>query len=370
MRLLFTGGGTAGHVSPAIAIAECAKKSFGIKDIAFVGRLGGDENKAIIKNNYKLYEIEISGFMRKISLENIKRILKIAKALKEARKIITEFKPDAVIGTGGYVSWPIIKAAQKAKIPTFIHESNAYPGLVTRLVSKKCDKVFLNLEKAREYLKRQDNVKVVGNPVEARFYTTERRRARMALGIRKDELLIVSYAGSGGAERMNQVIFEFMNEYSSKNPKIKHVHATGRRYYENFSKKFEAIKNEKNTLSLLPYIENLHLMLNASDLVIARCGAMTLTELSASNAASILIPSPNVTGNHQYKNAKALEEKFAAKIIEEKNLSVDTLVKEVDFLIKNPAERKAISNNILKEFRKDAEKEILKEVIKSAPQFR
>ncbi len=368
MRLLFTGGGTSGHVSPAIAIAEYAKKSFGINDVAFVGRRGGDENNAITKRNYKLYQIEISGFERKISFENVKRFLKLSRALKEARKIIAEFHPDAVIGTGGYVSWPVIKAAQKAKIPTFIHESNAYPGLVTRLVSKKCDKVFLNIEKSREYLKRQDNVKIVGNPVEARFYNTEKSRARMALGIKKDEFLIVSYAGSGGAERMNEVILEFMNEYSSKNPKIKHVHATGRRYYKKFAEKSEAFKKEKERLTLLPYIEDLHLMLNASDLVIARCGAMTLTELSASKAASILIPSPNVAGNHQYKNAKALEEKSAAKIIEEKDLSVKTLIKESDTLIKNFKVRQILSRNIAKEFKKDSEKEILEEVLKTALQ--
>ena len=366
MKLLFTGGGTAGHVSPAIAIAEYAKKNFGINDFAFVGRLGGDENTAIIKRNYRLYEIEISGFLRKISFENFKRIIKLSRALKEAKKIIADFHPDAVIGTGGYVSWPVIRAAQKAKIPTFIHESNAFPGLVTRLVSKKCDKVFLNVDKAREHLKRQDNVKIVGNPVEARFYSTDRGRARKMLGIKKDEFLIVSYAGSGGAEKMNKIILELIKTYSSKNPKIRHIHATGKKYYERIIKSADYFKKEKNGISLLPYIDDLHIALNASDVVITRCGAMTLTEISASKAAAILIPSPNVTGNHQYKNAKALEEKNAAKIIEEKELSVETLIKETDSLIKNPEEREILSKNVSKEFKKDTEKEILKEILSSA----
>ena len=366
MRILFCGGGTGGHVSPAIAIAEAAKGKFGINEFAFVGRRGGDENKAITKKAYKLYEIEISGFVRKISFENIKRLLKISHALKEAKEIITQFKPDAVIGTGGYVSWPVIKAAQKMKIPTYIHESNAFPGLVTRLLSKKCDKVFLNVKEAKENLKRQDNVKVVGNPVEERFYNTDRRRAREALGLKKDEFLICSYGGSGGAEKMNEIILGFIKEYSSKNPKIKHIHASGKRYYGKIKETSPELINGKRGVFIRPYIDDLHIALNAADIVIARCGAMTLSEISASKAAAILIPSPNVTNNHQYVNAKALADKNAAKIIEEKDLSVKALIETVDFFVKNPKEREILSNNIGAQFHKHAEEEMLKTILESA----
>lgn len=366
MRLLFTGGGTGGHVSPAIAIAEYARKNFDIEDVAFVGRRGGDENAAITKRGYQLYEIEISGFMRKISFENIKKLLKLSRALKDARKIIREFRPNAVIGTGGYVSWPVLRAAQKAKIPTFIHESNAYPGLVTRLVSKKCEKVFLNSPNALEYLKRKDNVMLVGNPVEARFYNTERESARKTLGIKRGELLIVSYAGSGGAKKINAVILEFIKSYSSKIGKIRHIHASGKKYFKEFTEALPDFKCGKNGIAIVPYVEDLHIALNAADVVIARCGAMTLSEISASRAAAILIPSPNVADNHQYKNAKALLDVNAARLIEEKDLSSEALVKEVDFLLKNPDERKKLSANAGKAFIRNAEEKILKAVFQSA----
>jgi UDP-N-acetylglucosamine--N-acetylmuramyl-(pentapeptide) pyrophosphoryl-undecaprenol N-acetylglucosamine transferase len=366
MRLLFTGGGTAGHVSPAIAIAEYVKKNSRADEIAFVGRLGGDENRAILKRGYKLYEIDISGFLRRLSFENLKRIIKLSHALREAKKIIKEFHPDAVIATGGYVSWPVIKMAQKRKIPTYIHESNAYPGLVTRLVAKKCDKVFLNTDAAQKYLRRQDNVLVVGNPVESRFYETERQKARTVLRIKRDEFLIVSYAGSGGAEKINETISEFIKGYSAKNPKIKHIHATGKKYYDEFIESYKDGESSENGITVLPYIDDLHIALAASDIVISRSGAMTLTELSASKSAAILIPSPNVAGNHQYKNAKALEDKGAAKIIEEKDLTKEILANEIEKMINNPKEREKLSKNVSKEFKRDAETEILKEVFQSA----
>jgi UDP-N-acetylglucosamine--N-acetylmuramyl-(pentapeptide) pyrophosphoryl-undecaprenol N-acetylglucosamine transferase len=284
--------------------------------------------------------------------------------MREAKKIIADFKPDAVIGTGGYVSFPVIKAAQKLRIPTYIHESNSYPGLVTRLVAKKCDAVFLNTEAACQYLKRQDNVKNVGNPVEARFLSTDKKRARARLGIKKDEFLIVSYAGSGGAKKMNEVILDFIKCFSSKKAKIKHIHATGKKYYDEFIKSYK--DGESSGITVIPYIDDLHIALAASDIVISRSGAMTLTELSASKAVAILIPSPNVAGNHQYKNAKALEDKGAAKIIEEKDLTKEILAYEIEKMINNPKEREKLSKNVSKEFKRDAETEILKEVFQSA----
>ena len=366
MRILFCGGGTGGHVSPAIAIAEYAKKEHGICDFAFVGRKSGDENKSITKRGYKLYEIEISGFLRKFSFENVKRAIKLSRAFKKAREIISEFRPDVVIATGGYVSFPVIKLAQKMKIPTFIHESNAFPGLVTRLVSKKCDKVFLNVKEAGEHLKRQDNIKLVGNPVEARFFKTERTAARAALKLRRNDFLIVSYGGSGGAEKMNEVILEFIKEYSSKNPKIKHIHATGKRYFGKIKEAMPEYLDGTVGVIIKPYIDDLHAVLAASDLVIARCGAMTLTELAASGAAAILIPSPNVTNNHQYVNAKTLADKNAARLLCEKDLSVETLTRMADALYKNPEEREALRINLKKDFKANAEEEILKEILKSA----
>jgi len=366
MKILFCGGGTVGHISPAIAIAEHAKRKYGISDFAFVGRLGGYENRPILKKGYRLYEIEISGFERKLSLENLKRLFKLSCAMRQAKKIIEEYKPDVVIGTGGYVTWPIIRYAKRKKIPCFIHESNAYPGLVTRMLSKKCDKVFLNLEEAKYHLKKQDNVITVGNPVEERFYKTDRKRARSELGVRGDEILICSYGGSGGAEKMNEVIVDFIKDYSTKKAKLKHIHASGKKYFSKIQESAPELLDEKHGIAIRAYIDNLHTVLNASDIVIARCGAMTISELSACGSVAILIPSPNVTNNHQYKNAKLLSDKSAAIMIEEKNLNKDILISTVDDLIKSPEKRKTLSANIKREFKENSEDIIMVEVLKSA----
>lgn len=366
MRILFSGGGTTGHVTPAIAIAEYAKKKYGAVEIGFVGRMGGKENDAVKASGYKLYEIEISGLTRKISLENAKVFRKLVRAYRESKKIIKEFLPDIVIGTGGYVCLPVLKAAQKMKIPTFIHESNAYPGLVTRLVSGRCKRVFLNVKEAKEHLRKKSNVIVVGNPVDERFYKTDKRRARAKLGIKKDEFFICSVGGSGGAEKINSVMLEVMEEFSKNNKTIKHIHGTGYKYFEDIKKSHPELCEGKNGVYILPYLSDLYLYMNAADVVISRSGAMTLSELAASATASILIPSPNVTNNHQYENAKRLHEKKAAILIEEKDLTKDKVISELTALINGRDLKETLSSNINCEFSGLAEEKILSEIFNSA----
>ncbi len=363
MRYLFCGGGTAGHISPAIALAEYIKKKDKNASIAFVGRLDGRENDAIKKEGYLLYEIEIYGFIRKISLENIKNIFRLRKALKKSKQIIKDFTPDIVIGTGGYVSWPVINAAHMLKIPTIIHESNSYPGLVTRMLSKKADRILLCFESANTRLKSRDNVKIVGNPVKSAFYTTPRESSRRKYRLFKNDILISSVGGSGGALRLNAVIADFMESFSLRNENIKHIHSTGRRYYNEVIKEHPELKKESRGVCLKPYINDMPCLLKASDIVISRSGAMTLAELAVAGAVPILIPSPNVTDNHQYYNAKYLQDRGCAVVIEERELSLERLMKEVRGLIDNPKRLNEMRRNLLHAFPKKPEETIYKEIL-------
>ncbi len=325
MRVLLCGGGTAGHVMPAIAIAEIIEKSFKNSTIAFAGRQGGDENKAYKDTGHKLYTVEISGLSRKLSASNIKSFFKIIKSGRKARDVIRDFQPDVIIGTGGYVCYPFIRQGQRLNIKTVIHESNVYPGLVTRLLGKRCDVLLLNLEGTRQYLRKTSNTEVVGNPIRSGFASLNKSEARRRLGIGNEEMLIVSFGGSLGADKLNEAVIGLIEKYTSKNKKIRHIHSTGKTHYEKIKEKHTELFSLGAKIQILPYIDNMPLLLTAADLAITRSGAMTISELCRSGTPSILIPSPNVTANHQYVNASYMKDIGAAEIIEEKDLDCDTL---------------------------------------------
>lgn len=357
MRLLLCGGGTAGHVNPAIAVAEELKSRNKEAEILFIGREGGRENELITGAGFNLKTLKIEGIRRSLSTDNIRRVITALKAKEKAEKIIKDFAPDVVLGTGGYVCWPVITAADKLDIPTALHESNVSPGLTTRLVSNKCDMIFLNNEKTKEYLSKKTKTRVVGNPLKKDFERVDRESARRKMGIKNDEIFILSFGGSIGAKKLNETIVEVMEKHSSKTEKIKHLHATGKRYYNQAEKKY--MDRPHGGCRIVPYINNMAASLSAADIVICRCGAMTLSELSAIGVASILIPSPNVSANHQYKNGIPLFETGAADLIEEKNLTSELLTERILFLENNKIERKNRAKNIKAFFKPNAAKEIV-----------
>lgn len=344
MRLLICGGGTAGHIIPGLAVAEELKRKDMSAEILFIGREGGLENEHVIKSGFSQKTLRVYGLKRSISLDNITRMKEAFKARKEAVKLIKEFRPDVILGTGGYVCWPVITAGKKLKIPTAIHESNVYPGLTTRLLSGKCDKVFLNREETKKYLKAKVKTVTVGNPIRNDFRKISRKQAREKMGVRENEVFIVSFGGSIGAEVMNRVVIDTMLEYSSKERGIKHIHATGRRYYEGIKEELQ--KENLGSCRIVPYIHDMPSALKAADIVICRCGAMTLSEIAEVGVASILIPSPNVTNNHQLKNAELLKNHSAATLIEEKNLSKEVLAEELKKLKNDENGRKMQAKNI------------------------
>ena len=340
MKFVITGGGTGGHITPALAISESIKERIKGSECIFIGRMGGNENKAVIDEKIPLIELNVKGIERKLSTKNIKNLWLAIDATKKAKEILKEFNPDFVIGTGGYVSWPVIHAAQKLKIPSYIHESNAYPGLVTRLVGKKCQAVFLNYEKCGTHLRRC-KLYTVGNPIRSSIKYTSRKASRMKLGIKNDEFLVISFGGSGGSEKINECIAKIMLE-GYDNPRIKHIHATGKKYYERYRGRYS------ENCTIWPYIDDMATMLAASDLVICRCGAMTLSEVAARGIPAILIPSPNVTNNHQYENGNAIVSMGGAKMIQEKDLTSSALKHCIMKILLSDKERKQLSKCIEK----------------------
>lgn len=328
MRLLLCGGGTAGHINPAIAVAEELKANQPNSKILFIGREGGSENSLISGAGFEFRTLKIQGLKHSLSPSNIKRAINAIKSVESASKIIKNFDPDVILGTGGYVCWPVIIAGRKMGIPTAIHESNITPGLTTKLLAKKCNVVFLNSETTKEHLSRRVKTVTVGNPLRRKFGKLSRHDARKKLKIDENELLILSFGGSIGAQKMNEVILEVIENYSSKDKNIRHIHAVGKRYYE----EIKSEKKKYDGCEILPFIDDMPTVMRASDIVICRCGAMTLSEICEVGVASILIPSPNVTANHQYRNGRYLEQIGGAMLIEEKNLNTDILISAIDKL--------------------------------------
>ena len=359
MRLLLCGGGTAGHVNPAIAVAEELKRTHPESEILFVGRDGGDENHLITAAGFNFKTLSVQGLKHSVSLNNLKRITKALHAVSEAQQIISEFKPNVILGTGGYVCWPMITAAHQMKILSAIHESNIIPGLTTKLLSKKCNVILLNREETKKHLNKKANTKTVGIPLRENFNKISRQDARRYLKIKDGEFLILSFGGSLGSQKMNEVIIDVIKNYSSKNENIKHIHAVGKRYYQNLN----IDQNELAGCKILPFIDFMPLALKAADVVICRCGAVTLAEVCYVGVPAILIPSPNVSNNHQFHNGKLLESVGGAILLEEEKLTEKSLRSAIEVIKNAKIDRKTRAKRLKSLFTPDAAKNIVYELI-------
>ena len=341
MKVLIAAGGTAGHINPALAIAAYLKERRPDTEIAFAGRREGMEFGLVRKQGYPFYHIEVQGIQRSLTphniLRNIKALWYLSSSGRRSRRILRDFGPDLVIGTGGYVSGPVVLSAAKMGIRTAIHEQNAFPGVTNKILAKQVDLVFAAMPDAVEKLAVPHKTIVTGNPVRPEILRADREKARAKLGIRPDQLCLLSFGGSLGARTINQVIAQ-LAEWQIKNGKdFFQIHATGSYGVELFHKLCE----EKGILGdphlmVREYIDDMAGCLAAADLVISRSGAITISELAAAGRASILIPSPNVAENHQYYNALELSRPGAAILIEEKDLTGDKLIRTVDELTQNP----------------------------------
>lgn len=349
LKVLLAGGGTAGHLNPALAIAEIIKKNRPDTEFLFAGTPFGMEAKLIAKTEYNFAPIKVKGFQRKLSLKNIARNFQAVAYLTtsgfRAKQIIKEFKPDLVIGTGGYVSGPVVLKAAEMKIPTVIHEQNAYPGVTTRLLSKKVDEVMLTVKEALDYLDKNVKYTVTGLPVRSGIKTKTKAQARKELGL-DDSLCILSFGGSLGAGKINETVADLI-KWHDGNKNINHIHGYGGMGKTTFvlSLKSKGVNLQNPRLNIREYIDNMDTCMAAADLVICRAGANTLQELEIMGRASILVPSPIVAGNHQYYNAKVLEDAGAAILIEQKNLTSELLIQKVDELYKDRSKLNKLSDN-------------------------
>lgn len=364
MRALLTGGGTGGHVNPAIAIADCIMENEPDSAIAFVGTKRGIENKLVAKTPYPLYHVEIRGLKRSLSLSNLKTAFYVLSAPHKAKKLLRSFRPDIVIGTGGYVCWPVLKAAQDMGIPTALHESNAIPGVAVRMLEGHADRIFLNFEEAAEHLHHPEKVMHTGNPLRGGFTAIDRAQARAQLGIDgKYEKFVLGCGGSMGAERVNDMMLAFMRDYAAGHPEVLVLHACGSIELELCTSQFRAMGLDKyENIRLVEYIYDMPVQMAAADIVVGRAGAMTLSELAMQKKCCVLIPSPHVTGNHQLKNAQALECKGAAVVFEEKDLTDAGFVGGVADLLADSGKRQAMSDAIADFAVPDAKKRIYTEL--------
>ena len=331
MRVLLAGGGTAGHINPAIAIADKIRQNNPDAEILFAGTSRGMESRLIPKAGYDFTPINVRGFQRQLSLRNIKNNVLAVGCLVSSRfrakKIIRDFKPDLVIGTGGYVSGPIVLTAADMGIKTAIHEQNAYAGVTTKLLSKKVDVALLAFEEAAKYLDKNCKYKVVGNPVREDIIYKNRKTSREKLGV-GDRICVLSFGGSLGAQKVNDAVSYLISE-NAKDNNYFHIHATGAIGYEDFMKSLRINPKDYDNLDIRQYIDDMPDCMAAADIVISRAGAITLSEIQATGKPAILIPSPNVAENHQFHNAMVLKNNDAAEIIEEKDLSGEKLLKTV-----------------------------------------
>ena len=364
MRVIMTCGGTGGHINPAIAIANTIKEYFPEAEILFVGTKKGQEGKLVPREGYEIRFVKSEGIRRSLSPANIKAIIMSQISPFFGMKIIREFRPDIVIGTGGYACWPMLKAASMMNIPSVVHESNAIPGMAVKMLQGRVDKILVNFARTADFLKKKEKVVQVGNPLRTAFENMDRATVRKKMGLSEKDIFVLSYGGSGGAEYLNETVVELMAKHLGERKDIKLLHATGSRNYAESLERFNSLGADKaENAQLAEYIYDMHEKMCAADIVVCRAGAMTVSELSMMGKAAIMIPSPNVVDNHQYKNAKVLADADAAVLIEEKNVNADTLWAEIKSLADDKDRRRALEGNIKQFARPDANNIILEEII-------
>lgn len=366
MRVIIAAAGTAGHINPGLAIANKIRQEEKDSKIIFIGTTRGLENDLVPRAGYELKTIDAYGLSKKISLENLKKMYKTYKGIGEANKIIKEFKPDVIIGTGGYICGAVVLAAKKNKVPVLMHESNAFPGKATKMLSKKVDTILISFEDAKERLKSANRVVYTGTPVKIQkrnYGINEKSNIIKSVGLNETKPIILIFGGSQGAQKINEAIFGIIRSKLNDNYQI--IWATGPKQYDNVKEELEKVNININYIEntkILPYIYNMEELMNVSDIIIARSGAMTITEISNLGKPSILIPLPNVSGDHQLYNAKVLENVGAAKIILNDKLEAKNLNEAIKEIILNKNKMKQMGEKASSKAVYDVENKIYSEV--------
>lgn len=368
MRVIVAAAGTAGHINPGLAIANKIKQEEPDSEIIFIGTTRGLENDLVPRAGYGLKTIEAYGLSKQISIANLKKMWATLMATGKARKIIKEFKPDIIVGAGGYICGPVVWAANKEKIPVILHESNAFPGKAVKMLAPKAETVLISFEEARIRIPNAKNIVCTGTPVKIvkkEYSQEEKKKILTSIGINGNKPIVLVFGGSQGAQKINEAIIGILENKMNKDYQI--IWATGPKQFdiikEELASKNIDINNIENA-KILPYIYNMEEIMNVSNIIVARSGAMTITEISNLGKPSILIPLPNVSQDHQLYNAKVLENVGAAKIILNNELNKTNLENEIEKIIKDPQlmhkmEEKAFSKSVT-----DVQEKIYEEIKK------
>ncbi len=372
MKVVIAAAGTAGHINPGLAIAKKIQEEQKDAKIVFIGTTRGLENDLVPRAGYELKTIDAYGLSKQLSIENIKKMIKTIKGFGEAKNILKELKPDIVIGTGGYICGATISAAHHLKIPTLLHESNAFPGKAVKLLARKTDTILVSFEVAMERIKHAKNVVYTGTPVKIKkqdYSKQQKTEMIRKIGLSETMPIILVFGGSQGARRINHAIMEIIKNGSNEQYQV--IWATGPKQYdiikeqlENEQKNINHIKNMK----ILPYIYNMEEIMNIVDVIVARSGAMTITEISNLGKPSILIPLPNVSHDHQLYNAKVLEKVKAANIILDNELNGEKLDKNIKEIALDKETCQEMGKNALKISTNHVENKIYEQIIKTIRQ--
>ncbi len=341
MNVVFTCGGTGGHINPAIAVANIWKERHPDSNILFIGAKDRMEEELVPKAGYTLRTIPASGMSRELSFRGLKKnivaVSCVLQAVGTCKKILREFGADVVVGTGGYASFPALYAASQLKIPICVHEANAMPGLTTRMIAGRADRVLTCFPESAKYYRHPERVETVGMPVRREFIYTKREEARKELGV-DERPLIVSAFGSQGARAMNEAMLELFRLEKEADYPFRHIHATGSYGWEWMPEKVAQLGidlTRENGITMQEYIFNMPTMTAAADIIISRAGASSCNEIAAAGTPCILIPSPNVTDNHQEKNARALADNGGAILLLEKDCTAQKLMQIIRELLED-----------------------------------
>ncbi len=367
MNVAFAAGGTGGHINPALAIADKIKEVFPDSEVLFIGSPDGLEAKLVTKAGYDFSPVMMAGIQRKLTPKNIGRNVKAVyyylSAGRQIKKIFSSFSPDLVIGTGGYVTGTVLKTAVKCGIKTAVHESNSLPGVSTKMLADKADIIMLGSKDAEKHLKNCKKCVFTGNPLRNNIPIESREQARKRLGL-PDCLTILSAGGSQGAARINDAVAQLLS-WEQRKGNINHIHGYGKHGRDTFMQKVKENGVDENNphFILKEYIDNMYTCMCASDLIITRAGAMTLTEIMAIGRASVLVPYPYAAENHQYYNALTLQNANAGRIIDDKELTAAKLINTVNEFYQNPELLQLMSENAAKLSAQNSADIILREII-------
>lgn len=329
MKIVVSGGGTGGHIYPALALIREIQKENKDAEFLYIGTKNGLESTIVPREKIPFKSIHITGFKRKLSFDNIKTVLRFFKGVRDSKKMLKEFKPDIVIGTGGYVCGPVVYGAAKLNIPTIVHEQNSVPGLTNKFLSKYVNKVAICFEEAREHFPKE-KVVFTGNPRASEVIGKDGIRGRLSAGLSTTMPAVLIFGGSRGARPINDAVVKALSEFGEKPYQVLYI--TGDVHFNDVQNEVELVGNPQNVV-IKPFIHNMPEVLAGIDLVVSRAGATTLAEITSLGIPSILVPSPYVTNNHQEKNARSLSDHGAAELLLEKDLNNKSLVQHIDKIL-------------------------------------